>query len=115
MFSGVGGTHQVGWAGCFFLPLDTFLDKFKSLHMVLQNEGTTMTRMVTDKALALLTQSVSDIVGDETRIASALSRAIHTGSPMDLVMAQASFDDLDATIRRQIQGYAMRLATGTMH
>ena len=83
--------------------------------MILQNEGMTMTRMVTDKALALLTQSVADIVGDETRIATALSRAIHTGSSMDLIMAQASFDDLDTTVRRQIQGYAMRLATGRLH
>lgn len=74
-----------------------------------------MTRMVTDKALALLTQSVADIVGDETKIATALSRAIHSGSPMDLIMARASFDDLDATIRRQIQGHALRLAGGTLH
>ena len=74
-----------------------------------------MTRMVTDKALALLTQSVADIVGDETKIATALSRAIHSGSPMDLLMARASFDDLDASVRRQIQGYAMRLADGTVH
>lgn len=74
-----------------------------------------MTRMVTDKALALLTQSVADIVGDETKIATALSRAIHSGSPMDLIMARASFDDLDASVRRQIQGYAMRLADGTVH
>lgn len=74
-----------------------------------------MTRMVTDKALALLTQSVSDIVGDETRIASALTRAISSGSPMDMLMAQASFDDLDTTLRRQIQGHALRLAGGTLH
>ena len=74
-----------------------------------------MTRMVTDEALALLTQSVSDVVGDETKIATALSRAIHSGSPMDLLMAQASFDDLDTALRRQIQGYALRLAGGTMH
>lgn len=74
-----------------------------------------MTRMVTDKALALLTQSVADIIGDETKIATALSRAIHSGSPMDLIMARASFDDLDATVRRQIQGHAMRLAGGTLH
>ncbi|WP_229836271.1 hypothetical protein [Thalassobaculum fulvum] len=74
-----------------------------------------MTRMVTDKALALLTQSVADIVGDETKIATALSRAIHSGSPMDMLMAQASFDDLDSTVRRQIQGYALKLAGGTMH
>lgn len=74
-----------------------------------------MTRMVTDKALALLTQSVADIVGDETTIAAALTRAIRSGNPMDLIMAQASFDDLDTTVRRQIQGHAMRLAGGTIH
>jgi len=74
-----------------------------------------MTRTVTDKALALLTQSVADIVGDETKIATALSRAIHSGSPMDLIMARASFDDLDTTVRRQIQGHALRLAGSTMH
>jgi hypothetical protein len=71
--------------------------------------------MVTDKALALLTQSVADVIGDETRIATALTRAIHSGSPMDMLMAQASFEDLDSAIRRQIQGYALRLAGGTMH
>lgn len=74
-----------------------------------------MTRMVTDKALALLTQSVADVVGDETKIATALSRAIKTGKPMDMLMAQASFDDLDVAVRRQVQGYAMRLAGTTMH
>ena len=74
-----------------------------------------MTRIVTDKALALLTQSVADVVGDETKIATALSRAIRSGSLMDLLMAQASFYDLDATVRRQIQGHAIRLADGTMH
>ena len=74
-----------------------------------------MTRMVTDKALALLTQSVADIVGDETKIATALSRAIHTGSPMDMLMAKASFDDLDAGVRRQIQGHAMQLAHTVVH
>jgi len=74
-----------------------------------------MTRMVTNKALALLTQSVADIVGDETRISSALTRAISSGSPMDMIMAQASFDDLDMTLKRQIQGHALRLAGGTLH
>lgn len=74
-----------------------------------------MTRMVTDKALALLTQSVADVVGDETRIATALTRAIQSGSPMDILMAQASFDDLDASLRRQIQGHALKLADERLH
>lgn len=74
-----------------------------------------MTRTVTDKALALLTQSVADVVGDETKIATALSRAIHSGSPMDLLIARASFDDLDSTLRHRIKGHALKLAGGTVH
>ncbi len=73
-----------------------------------------MTRMVTDKAFALLSQSVADIVGNETKIATALVRAINSGSSVDLMMAQASFEDLDVTTRRQIHGHAMRLAD-TVH
>ncbi|MEQ8586344.1 MAG: hypothetical protein RLO01_07650 [Thalassobaculaceae bacterium] len=73
-----------------------------------------MTRMVTDKAFALLSQSVADIVGNETKIATALTRAINSGSSVDLMMAQASFEDLDTATRRQIHGHAMRLAD-TVH
>jgi len=75
-----------------------------------------MTRMVTDRAFALLTQSVADIVGNETKIATALTRAVNSGSPLDLMMAQASFDDLDGQIRRRIHGHAVGLASGnTLH
>lgn len=74
-----------------------------------------MTRMVTDKAFALLTQSVADIVGDETKISTALTRAVRSGNPVDLMVAKASFQDLDVATRRQIQGHAMQLATATVH
>ena len=75
-----------------------------------------MTRMVTDQAFALLTQSVSDIVGEEHKIATALSRAVQSGSPLDLMMARASFDDLDGGIRQKIHGHAVTLASGnTLH
>ena len=75
-----------------------------------------MTRMVTDRAYALLKQSVSDIVGDETKIATALSRAVISGSPLHLMMAQASFDNLDGQVRRKVLGHAVNLAQGaTLH
>ena len=75
-----------------------------------------MTRMVTDRAYALLKQSVADIVGDETKIAAALSRAVTSGSPLDLMMAQASFDDLDGQVRRRVMEHAVHLAQGaTLH
>lgn len=75
-----------------------------------------MTRMVTEKALALLTQSVKDIVGEEADIANALVKAIHTGATMDLIMAKASFETLDTNTRQEIMGQAVSLAsTATVH
>jgi hypothetical protein len=72
--------------------------------------------MVTDRAYALLTQSVSDVIGDETKIATALSNAVKSGSPLDLMMAKASFDNLDAALRQQVHGRAVHLAQGaTVH
>lgn len=73
-----------------------------------------MTRMVTNKAFALLTQSVADIVGDEAQIATSLMQAIHSGSQSHMQMARAAFDDLDVVTRRQIHGHALRLAN-TLH
>lgn len=75
-----------------------------------------MTRMVTDRAYALLTQSVSDVIGEENKIATALSKAVTSGSPLDLMMAKASFDDLDAALRQRVHGHAVQLAQGaTVH
>lgn len=73
-----------------------------------------MTRMVKDKAFALLTQSVADIVGQEDKIASALFSALKSGDQVDMMMARASFEDLDSSIKKQINGHALRLA-GSVH
>ena len=64
---------------------------------------------------AIYVQDASTMVlGNETKIATALMRAINSGSSVDLMMAQASFEDLDVATRRQIHGHAMRLAD-TVH
>lgn len=73
-----------------------------------------MARMVEEKAFALLTQSVSDIVGSEEKVASALFSALKSGDHVSMMMARASFEDLDASLKKQINGHALRLA-GAAH
>ncbi|MBT5265873.1 MAG: hypothetical protein HOL85_13640 [Rhodospirillaceae bacterium] len=75
-----------------------------------------MTRMVTEKALELLTQSVSDIVGSETQIADALLCAVHSGKQTDMAWARMSFDQLESGVRRKVHGRALALAeSNTVH
>lgn len=69
-----------------------------------------MPKMVAKKALELLTQSVSDIVGDESQVAAALSRALYTGRTIDLAFARQRFDQMDRYTRREVQGHAESLA-----
>jgi hypothetical protein len=75
-----------------------------------------MTRMVTEKAMELLSKSVSDISGEERRIADALVQALRSsertfGSPM-----RFGLGDLDPAVRHRIHGQAAAVASGlTVH
>ena len=75
-----------------------------------------MTRTVAEKALQLLTRSVSDVVGADTRIADALVRALHSGEAGDIVVARMGFESLDAQTRWRVHGHAVALAQNlTVH
>lgn len=74
-----------------------------------------MTRMVADRALALLSQSVSDIVGHDNRVAHSILRVAQTGSQLDFAVARSIFDRLDPRTRQVIQGRALDLASQTIH
>lgn len=70
-----------------------------------------MSNIVADKALQLLTQSVSDIVDNETMLATALVQALHSGRKMDLQFAQLSFEELPISTHARVHGHAMTLAS----
>lgn len=75
-----------------------------------------MTRMVTEKAMELLSKSVSDMAGEERRIADALVQALRSsertfGAPM-----RFGLGELDSAPRHRIHGQAVTMASGlTVH
>jgi hypothetical protein len=63
--------------GIFCLHLDKILGKFAP-YSPLERRKHTMTRTVTEQAMRLLTKSVSDIAGEERRIADALVTSLRS-------------------------------------
>ena len=110
---GVGNFFRV--LGIFFLHLDKTLRKFAS-YSPLEGRIPTMTRMVTEKAMELLSKSVSDMAGEERRIAEALVQALRSsertfGAPM-----RFGLGDLDPAIRHRAGGDAAATANSmTVH
>ena len=75
-----------------------------------------MTRTVAEKALQLLTTSVSDIAGEERRIADALVMALRSSQQTFAVPALAGFEDFEPMMRQQSHGHAVRIAQSpTVH
>lgn len=70
----------------------------------------TMTDMVSDRAYAVLSQSMAEVVGSDSKITATLMRAIENGSPVELMIATLLFEELKVSTRRQIHERAKRIA-----
>lgn len=55
------------------------------------------------RAIRLLAQCIGDIVGVRSEAYKTLVRAAASDNPLDLHLAQASFEALDAAVRRRIR------------
>lgn len=53
-------------------------------------------------ALELLAESVGSVVGKDSEVYREMIRAFESQEMVDLMLAQSSFDSLDAEVRRQI-------------
>ena len=75
-----------------------------------------MTRTVTEKAIELLSKSVSDIAGEERRIADALVTALRSSEQVFRAPVQFGLTGLDPMTRHRIHGQAVTMASGlTVH
>lgn len=75
-----------------------------------------MTRTVTEKAMRLLSKSVSDIAGEERRIADALVVALRSSEHVFRPPVQFGLEGLDSIMRQRIHGQAVAVASNlTVH
>ena len=75
-----------------------------------------MTRTVAEKAMELLSKSVSDIAGEERRIADALVMTLRSNKQVFGAPACFGLKDLDPMMRHRIHGQAVAVASGlTVH
>ena len=75
-----------------------------------------MTRTVAEKALQLLSKSVSDIAGNERRFADSLLATLRANEITSMAPAQHAVHALDPTMRQQIHGRATAIAENvTVH
>lgn len=75
-----------------------------------------MTRTVTEKAMELLSKSVSDMAGEERRIADSLIQALRSSERTFGASMNYGLKDLDPAIRHRIHGQAVAVASGlTVH
>jgi hypothetical protein len=75
-----------------------------------------MTRTVTAKAMELLSKSVSDIAGEERRIADALVQALRSSERTFGAPVRFDFKNMDPMVRHRIHGQAAAVASGlTFH
>jgi hypothetical protein len=101
--------------GIFFLQLDKTLRKFSS-YSPLEGRIPAMTRTVTEKAMRLLSKSVSDIAGEERRIADALVTALRSSEQVFQAPVQFGLKGLDPMLRHRIHGQAVAVASSlTVH
>jgi hypothetical protein len=75
-----------------------------------------MTRTVTEKAMQLLSKSVSDIAGEERRIADALVTALRSNEQVFSGASRFNLKDLDPMMRHRVHDHAVAVASGlTVH
>ena len=75
-----------------------------------------MTRTVTEKAMRLLSKSVSDIAGEERRIADSLVLALRSSEQAFRAPIQFGLSDMDPMMRHRIHTQAVAVAGGlTVH
>jgi hypothetical protein len=75
-----------------------------------------MTRTVTEKAMRLLSKSVSDIAGEERRIADSLVTTLRSSEQVFRAPVHFELNDLDPMMRHRINGQAVARASGlTVH
>jgi hypothetical protein len=75
-----------------------------------------MTRTVTEKAMQLLAKSVSDIAGEERRIADALVMTLRSNEQVFRAPVQFGLKNLEPMMRQRIHGHAAAVASGlTVH
>lgn len=75
-----------------------------------------MTRTVAEKAMQLLTKSVSDIAGEERRIAEALVMELRATQQIFAAPIPVGFTELDPAMRKQVHGHAVAIAQSlTVH
>lgn len=61
-------------------------------------------------AREILLDALHIVVGRESDVARYLARAINSDDPLDLLLAQAAFDELDGQVKRAV---AREIETGT--
>lgn len=61
-------------------------------------------------AREILLDAVHVVVGRDSDVARYLTRAITSDDPLDLLLAQAAFDELDGSLKRAV---AREIETGT--
>ena len=75
-----------------------------------------MTRTVTEKAMLLLSKSVSDIAGEERRVADSLVKTLRSSEKVFRTPVHFELKDLDPMMRHRIKGQAVARTSGpTVH